>query len=365
MVDTLHTFPKPRRLSPNERRVLTILSRYGPTTKRNLARSARASWATIVKIVRRLEEEHLIEQCGVDARPLVQGPDSVLYRLSDRYPLSIGVDVEYRHTRVTIAGPGGRVHYTLLADTPAFVGVGAVRDHIVSLAERARSESAIEPERIVGMGVAIPMLLLGPGASVSTELQALLAAEYGHAVRVDDVSRTYALAKQSELWTAESFATITIRGGLGLGLSMGGHVYRGDDGVAGQLAHVVVDPDSPLVCPHCGHRGCLETVIKRVWIDEDLGESDTPAEMLHGLAETLARAVSMVLMIVNVRRIIVSGHFGLFVTDLEAGIRKALPAYVAPFVPYDVTVEELREDYFALGAAFLVLSDYCNYEISP
>ncbi len=127
----------------------------------------------------------------------MQGPDSALYRLSDDYPTAIGVDVEYRHTRVTITGLGGRVRHTLIADTPEFREVTAVRDHIVSLAHRAQIESGVDPSKVVGVGVAIPMLLLGPHASVWAGLETLLEAEYGHAVRVDDVSRTYALAKQS------------------------------------------------------------------------------------------------------------------------------------------------------------------------
>ena len=50
--------------------------------------------------------------------------------------------------------------------------------------------------------------------------------------------------------------------GVGAGLVLGGRLYRGPDGTAGEIGHVAVDPGDRFaaVC-RCGHRGCLETVV--------------------------------------------------------------------------------------------------------
>ena len=49
-----------------------------------------------------------------------------------------------------------------------------------------------------------------------------------------------------------------ISSGIGAGLVLNGRLYRGAEGLAGELGHVLVDADGP-VC-RCGNRGCLETV---------------------------------------------------------------------------------------------------------
>ena len=51
---------------------------------------------------------------------------------------------------------------------------------------------------------------------------------------------------------------LTISTGIGGGLILNGQLYRGVDGTAGELGHVVVDQNGPL--HSCGQRGCLEVM---------------------------------------------------------------------------------------------------------
>jgi glucokinase len=52
---------------------------------------------------------------------------------------------------------------------------------------------------------------------------------------------------------------LTLGTGIGGGVLIDGNVYRGSEGSAGELGHVVVEIDGR-ECP-CGNRGCLETVV--------------------------------------------------------------------------------------------------------
>jgi glucokinase len=51
---------------------------------------------------------------------------------------------------------------------------------------------------------------------------------------------------------------VTVGTGIGGGLVLGGALYLGADGSAGELGHQTVDPDGP-ACG-CGNRGCLEAL---------------------------------------------------------------------------------------------------------
>jgi len=49
---------------------------------------------------------------------------------------------------------------------------------------------------------------------------------------------------------------VTLGTGIGGGIILGGALFRGHNGFAGEIGHVVVDPNGPF-CP-CGQRGCWE-----------------------------------------------------------------------------------------------------------
>lgn len=51
---------------------------------------------------------------------------------------------------------------------------------------------------------------------------------------------------------------LTVSTGIGGGIVLDGHLYRGARGLAGEVGHTVVAPDGPL-CP-CGKRGCVEAL---------------------------------------------------------------------------------------------------------
>lgn len=58
---------------------------------------------------------------------------------------------------------------------------------------------------------------------------------------------------------AHSLVLLTIGSGIGTGLILNGHIWRGASGFAGELGHVPVNPSGDLC--RCGKRGCLETEV--------------------------------------------------------------------------------------------------------
>ena len=54
---------------------------------------------------------------------------------------------------------------------------------------------------------------------------------------------------------ARHMAYITFSTGCGMGILIEGRLYRGGTGTAGEIGHIVVDPDGPQCS--CGKRGCL------------------------------------------------------------------------------------------------------------
>jgi glucokinase len=66
------------------------------------------------------------------------------------------------------------------------------------------------------------------------------------------------------LW---SIFYITVSTGVGGGWLLDGHIWRGSDGMAGEIGHTVVQPGGP-VCL-CGKRGCVERLASGPYMAQD------------------------------------------------------------------------------------------------
>lgn len=91
-------------------------------------------------------------------------------------------------------------------------------------------------------------------------LRSLLQSEFGLPTFLENDANATALAEHR--WGAgqgcRDMAFLTLGTGIGAGLILGGHLYRGRRDLAGEVGHAVVLPNGPL-CP-CGKRGCLESL---------------------------------------------------------------------------------------------------------
>jgi glucokinase len=64
-----------------------------------------------------------------------------------------------------------------------------------------------------------------------------------------------------------SLLYLTISTGVGGGWILDGHIWRGHDGMAGEIGHTVVDPQGPLCL--CGKHGCVERLASGPYLAAD------------------------------------------------------------------------------------------------
>ena len=143
-------------------------------------------------------------------------------------------------------------------------------DLAAELVERVLDEADVQRDRLLGVGIA----LAGPidhdngalhpsdvlpgwaGVDVADELERPPQTP----AYVDNDANLGALAEVTlGAGRNASFAAyVSISSGIGAGIIVDGRPYRGHRGTAGEIGHVVVDPQGP-IC-RCGNRGCLETL---------------------------------------------------------------------------------------------------------
>jgi glucokinase len=125
-------------------------------------------------------------------------------------------------------------------------------------------------------------------------LRQLLAEEYGVAIGVDNDANVAALGeyKYGAGVGYDSLFYITVSTGVGGGWILNGKPWRGAEGMAGEIGHMVVDPAGP-VCL-CGKRGCVERLasgpymaldVREVLLNEPQRRRGRGGEILRGLVE--------------------------------------------------------------------------------
>ncbi|MFN0009220.1 MAG: ROK family protein [Planctomycetota bacterium] len=170
---------------------------------------------------------------------------------------------------------------------------------------------------------------------------------------------------------------VTLGTGVGGGFILGGELYSGAGGMAGEVGHVVVDPAGP-ACG-CGARGCLETLASATAVRRRavaLGlPRDQPGNLVL-LAEIarrgagperdlfsqvgldLGRGLAAVVTLLDVRLFVIGGGFGAALDVLEPGIREGLAerSYGRRLEQVRIAPAALGADAGWMGAARLTLS---------
>jgi predicted NBD/HSP70 family sugar kinase len=155
---------------------------------------------------------------------------------------------------------------------------------------------------------------------------------------------------------------------------LGGRVQRGASGIAGEIGHVIVDPQGP-VC-RCGNRGCLETVASAPALLNLLrpanGELDVTGmlalaesgdvgsrRVLVDAGRSVGRVLADVVNVVNPELIVVGGDLAGAGEALLDGVTESIGRYALPAASEAVTVRAgaLGDRAEVLGALNLVISD--------
>jgi glucokinase len=102
---------------------------------------------------------------------------------------------------------------------------------------------------------------------------------------------------------------MTLSTGIGGGVVIGGHLYRGADSYAGELGHTTIRPDGPDCL--CGARGCFERMCCGLWLQKDTGRSakelmQDPA-FVDRYVVNLAMGLKNCIMLLNPSRIVIGG----------------------------------------------------------
>ncbi len=385
-----HSGPARRRRLADS--VLRMVWREREISRAEIARRAELSRSTVSEIIDALLPRGLVSEVGTG--PSRGGRRPIVLQFQDQACTILGIEMGATHVAVALTDLRGRVLAWQIRNHAVRDDPEGTRALMIELCERALAAHPDARSRLAGIGIAVPCPVDPARHDHLSELVLpawqgrggfdRLAEKYGVRVLVDNDANLAALAER--WWGAgrgiDDFAYIKLATGIGSGHYIAGRIYRGANGIAGEIGHVAIDPQGDECL--CGLRGCLTTLIGSPALVARARAllADHPASILAGsepsiasiedaalagdelalrltreAAEHLGIAVADVLNLLNPARVILGGGLArlgeLLLTPLRETVRqRALLSAVAASA---IQVSELGPRAGAIGAATLVL----------
>jgi glucokinase len=185
-----------------------------------------------------------------------------------RGELVVGVDIGGTKTAILVCEPDGTV--LARAITPTAVGdPDQAAASIASMVSSALLDANATPDDVAALGIGVPGRVDRERGHVTLAvnldwhdlpLGSRLEAALGIPTFVENDVRAAALGlyRRRLFGPAESLAFLAVGTGISAGVVLDGVLHRGAHGLAGEIGHVIVEPDG-IRCS-CGNRGCFETV---------------------------------------------------------------------------------------------------------
>lgn len=250
----------PRTPDPLQVRLLRLLRDEGPLSRAELGDRLETARTRLLAEIDRLAVAQLL----VEAGPAVSrgGRPSTLVELNPSLRFA-GVDLGATSIDVEVVD-------ARMEPVAAFSEASDIRVGPKAILARVNELLRKTDQRLDAIGIGVP----GPvsfrdGVPVSPPImpgwdrfpvRELLSREHGCPAVVDNDVNIMAIGERHSgvAHTVDDFLFVKIGTGIGCGIHLAGEVYRGNDGCAGDIGHIQVDPAGP-VCS-CGNAGCLEAL---------------------------------------------------------------------------------------------------------
>lgn len=249
----------------NERRLLEVIQRQGPSSRATLTRVSGLTAPTVSKAVDSLLRRGLVEELA--PRETALGRPGRLVRMAAQSAAVLGVVVDARLSCVVAAGLDGVVSES---QTGRFATPATYAELLDAMEAQCRTLLAGVTGRVHGIGVSVPGLVnerLGeivfcPNLHLLDKRNPALDLQQRLGIDCVLLQETDALCLSERMYGdaggLHDFAMLDVSTGLGLGVMAGGEVLSGHSGMAGEIGHLTIVPDG--VRCGCGNRGCLETL---------------------------------------------------------------------------------------------------------
>ncbi len=260
-----------------KRSIIAYMAINGESTLSELTKELRISVPTITKLVQELVEEGIVNDLGKVETPGGRRPN--VYGLTNSTIYFAGINVGRDRMTYVITDLQNNIIQEVVDDTFELTDRSQCLEKICSNIEHFINTCGIEKNKILGVGVCIVgRVNTQQGRSykyftnVEESLREIIEKRVGIRVLVENDTRSRCYAEYSCGKSKDESNVIYLHLGLGvaIGIVVDGKLYYGKSGFAGEFGHIPLF-DNEKIC-FCGKKGCLETEISGIAIEEKMSE---------------------------------------------------------------------------------------------
>jgi glucokinase-like ROK family protein len=381
----------------NRNLVLKIIFSHETISRAEIARISSLTRTTVSDIVADLMDEGLVNEVGVgESQGSQGGKNPILLSLVDDSRWLIGLDLGQNEFRGAVVNLRGKIREVVSVPVNDLDGI----ESLTLIYQMLDKLIGGNKQALSGIGVGAPGLInTAEGMVVNAvnlnwkniPLTSLLSERYQLPVSIMNDCQAAALGEKTygkSFQKDENLVLVNVHHGIGAGVIINGSIFQGDGGFAGEIGHVVVKREEGELC-RCGNRGCLETVastqalirqacsmismypqslipqephnITLDSIDKAFKMGDPLAQnLVLDTAHYIAMAISMVVSVVNIHRIVLNGNMTRFGNPWLDRIRAETRNYSLerPLKNTHIEIGQLGQNATIVGAAAVFANNY-------
>lgn len=366
----------------NRRIIIENVIKHVSLSRSELSRITGLNKATISSQVGELMEEGYIVERETGAS-VTRGRKPIMIEINERAGFTIGIDIDDQITNILCCDLKGQLIHrrSVTLNTHDFEEMTTSLINIIK-EDILPSGSLLQDIPLIGIGVGIHGIVNNDHQIIFTpkqewadkDIKSRLEQEMNVPVFVDNSANLSVFAEQVYYEQVSDLFCLTLYSGIGLGIIKDFDIYRGFQGFAGEIGHMIVEPDG-LPCP-CGNHGCWElyasnkALLKQ--LDQDsasltaerldiLFHQDVQGTILEDYLNYLALGLNNVINIFNPERIVINS--ALFSARPEL-LSHLTDRFQSKFNNYDeLKISRLNEEACAYGAAALAFKEFFDITI--
>ncbi len=374
----------------NRVQVLDALRSSGAASRADLARTTGLSRSTISGLITELIADGLVvDRDETSSAGSQGGRPGALLSLDRSAGTALAIDFGHTHLRVALADLSAEILGEREMQIDVDGSASEALDAAAALAREVLSDVGLSVDNLIGVAMGLP----GPidsasgavGSSVilpdwvglqpAQEIGRRLGSDVGVIVDNDANLATLGEARFGAGIGVQDLVYVKVASGIGAGILLGGRLHRGAAGSAGELGHVLHDPEGE-IC-RCGNRGCLETVAgastllrllrrrhgpdltTRDLVELAQGGDVGAKRVLVDAGRAIGRSLADLCNVLGPERVVIGGDLGGTDSALLEGIRESLGRFALPAVVGSVELVggQLGGRAELLGGLSLVIGD--------
>lgn len=250
----------------NRKKILSLLISKRELTKQEISLKTKISIPTVTANVNELIKEGIVEESGVANSSGGRKPVLIRFMPDSRY--SFGVDINVERAKIALVNLDCKILDEFSFSIESFHNIEEMIQKISDEINRMIKENKISEEKVLGIGFSLPgtvnekkmVLELAPNLKMKNINFKQFSSIFKLPFYIENEANAGAIAEHILSGNkVNNFVYISITQGVGTGVIMNGHLYKGKNQRAGEFGHMVIIPDGRQC--NCGRKGCWELYV--------------------------------------------------------------------------------------------------------